>query len=654
MKVIVFAYHEIGYIGLSCLIKLGFKVLSVITHIDDHASEKIFFSSVKKKSLKHKIPVFYPKNINNLKWIDYLSKLKPDIIFSFYYRKILSEDILKIPKLGSFNLHGSLLPKYRGCSPLNWVLINGEKTTGVTLHRMTKKIDHGSILSQYSIKIEEKDTSKSLYKKLCYASMYILNKTLPMILKNKINEIDCTDDFSSYFHKRYPKDGLIDWNQSANNIYNLIRALTKPWPGAFSYLFDKKIIIWKSKISFESYKTPGTILNFNPLIISCKKKSLEILSAQYTECNILNKRNIENISRIKGKKLIIKNIKSFKNLKKILILGVNGFIGYHITNLLLKYNNYKIYGIDIKNNLVKSFIGNEKFCFIKGDIKQYYNWVKKKIKKCDIILPLIAIARPMQYIKNPLKVFKIDFEENLKIIRYCVKYKKRIIFPSTSEVYGMCKDDYFDEENSNLVTGAIKNQRWIYSSSKQLLDRIIWAYGVKNNLNFTIFRPFNWIGPGLDDFKIAEKQNARVTTQIIFNLINGLPVTIVNNGNQKRCFTDIDDGIEALFEIIKNKNNKCNKKIINIGNPHNEYTIMQLTKIIINIIYSNNRNYNFPKFSGFNMLSGTNYYGEGYQDIDRRKPNIDIAKKLLNWTPKTKIRITLRKIINFFINNNTS
>ncbi|MGQ7095098.1 NAD-dependent epimerase/dehydratase family protein, partial [Escherichia coli] len=127
------------------------------------------------------------------------------------------------------------------------------------------------------------------------------------------------------------------------------------------------------------------------------------------------------------------------------------------------------------------------------------------------------------------------------------KYRKRIIFPSTSEVYGMCSDKYFDEDHSNLIVGPVNKPRWIYSVSKQLLDRVIWAYGEKEGLQFTLFRPFNWMGPRLDNLNAARIGSSRAITQLILNLVEGSPIKLIDGGKQKRCFTDIRDGIEALY-----------------------------------------------------------------------------------------------------------
>ena len=181
----------------------------------------------------------------------------------------------------------------------------------------------------------------------------------------------------------------------------------------------------------------------------------------------------------------------------------------------------------------------------------------------------------------PLRVFELDFEENLRVVRYCVKYGKRIVFPSTSEVYGMCDEEVFDEDNSKLILGPIRMQRWIYSCSKQLLDRVIWAYGQNEGLEFTLFRPFNWIGPRLDSLSSARIGSSRAITQLILNLVEGTPIKLIDGGNQKRCFTDVSDGVECLYRIIENKDGVCNGQIINIGNPDNEASIKELAEMLV-------------------------------------------------------------------------
>ena len=147
----------------------------------------------------------------------------------------------------------------------------------------------------------------------------------------------------------------------------------------------------------------------------------------------------------------------------MLILGVNGFIGNHLSERLLRDDRYEVYGLDIGSDAIERLRSHPNFHFVEGDISIHSEWIEYHIKKCDVVLPLVAIATPIEYTRNPLRVFELDFEENLKLVRYCVKYNKRVIFPSTSEVYGMCQDKHFDEDTSNLVVGPINKQRWIYS-----------------------------------------------------------------------------------------------------------------------------------------------------------------------------------------------
>ncbi len=336
---------------------------------------------------------------------------------------------------------------------------------------------------------------------------------------------------------------------------------------------------------------------------------------------------------------------------KILILGVNGFIGNSLAARILKDTDWEIYGMDIRADKITGCLGNERFHFVEGDISINKEWIEYHVKKCDIVMPLVAIATPATYVREPLKVFELDFEENLKIVRLCVKYNKRLLFPSTSEVYGMCTDAEFDEDESPLVLGPIRKQRWIYSASKQLLDRVIWAYGFQHGLKFTLFRPFNWIGPKLDELTTdPEKEgSSRVVTQFISSLLLGEPIRLVDGGNQKRCFTYIDDGIDCLIKIIEDKNNNCNGEIFNIGNPKNEATIKELAHKLKKIFTEHPFAKHIKRDSEIIEVFSKEFYGEGYQDIDRRVPSIKKAKRLLGWEPKVDLDTALRKTLEYYL-----
>src|SRR5512140_3272577 len=268
-------------------------------------------------------------------------------------------------------------------------------------------------------------------------------------------------------------------------------------------------------------------------------------------------------------------------MKKILILGVNGFIGHHLSNRIIAATDWEVYGMDMQTDRITDLLSEKRFHFFEGDITINKEWIEYHIKKCDTVLPLVAIATPATYVREPLRVFELDFEANLPIVRACVRHKRRIVFPSTSEVYGMSRDAEFDSEHSELVLGPISKQRWIYSCSKQLLDRVIWAYGSEGRLDFTLFRPFNWIGAGLDSIHTPKEGSSRVITQFLGHIVRGENIKLVDGGGQKRAFTYIDDGIDALLKIIDNPARIASGKIYNIGNPKNNYSVRELAEMML-------------------------------------------------------------------------
>jgi UDP-4-amino-4-deoxy-L-arabinose formyltransferase/UDP-glucuronic acid dehydrogenase (UDP-4-keto-hexauronic acid decarboxylating) len=336
-------------------------------------------------------------------------------------------------------------------------------------------------------------------------------------------------------------------------------------------------------------------------------------------------------------------------MKKVFIPGVNGFIGNALAERLLLNGGYAVSGLDINDSNIKHLFAYKNFYFKKGDVHRQLRWIERQVADSNIILPLIALATPIEYVHHPLSVFELDFEENLKIVRHCVKYKKRLVFPSTSEVYGMCREREFDEDNSFLTQGPIRMQRWIYSCCKQMLDRVIWAYGKEGRLKFTIFRPFNWIGPHLDSLESARKKSSRVVTQLILDLVEGRPVALVDGGGHQRCFTDIDDGVECLFRIIEDEGKVCDGKIFNIGNPHNEITIKSLARLLIKKFERHPLRKKILRPAGLVNVKGKSFYGEGYQDILHRKPRIENARKLLGWRPSVTLSQSLDKTLDYFL-----
>jgi UDP-4-amino-4-deoxy-L-arabinose formyltransferase/UDP-glucuronic acid dehydrogenase (UDP-4-keto-hexauronic acid decarboxylating) len=653
MKTIVLAYHNIGCVGINALLKHDFEITAVFTHMDD-PNETIWFDSVSELAAFHNIPVFAPENINHELWIQRIRDYNPDIIFSFYYRNMVGRSILEIPAGGCMNLHGSLLPQYRGRCPINWVLINGEKETGVTLHYMTPRPDDGDILCQEKIDITESDTAKTLHNKAKTASAKMLDRILPQIKQGNAPRIPQDHSKASYFGGRRPEDGEIDWHKTAREIRNLVRGVTRPYPGAFSFRGDNKCIFWEvTEFSpHEEESSPGTVVSIEPLVISTLKGAIRVEFGQQENGLYMKGAQLAHeLGLIPGMKFgaCVSTCAEAVRKKSVLILGVDGFIGNALSERLLASKRYEVHGMDLRSDSVHRLIGKPGFHFDEGDISIHREWIEYHIRKCDIVIPLVAIATPIEYTRNPIKVFELDFEENLRIVRYCLKYRKRIIFPSTSEVYGMCDEKVFDEDNSNLITGPIRMQRWIYSCSKQLLDRVIWAYGQQEGLQFTLFRPFNWIGPRLDSLDSARIGSSRAITQLILDLVEGVPIQLIDGGRQKRCFTDISDGTECLFRIIENQKEVCDGQIINIGNPENEVSIKELAEMLVDRFESHPLRSKFPPFAGFRQVESGTYYGSGYQDVQHRKPSIRNARRMLNWTPKVSLEQSVEQTLDFFL-----
>ncbi|HDZ89921.1 MAG TPA: bifunctional UDP-4-amino-4-deoxy-L-arabinose formyltransferase/UDP-glucuronic acid oxidase ArnA [Deltaproteobacteria bacterium] len=653
MKAVVLAYHTIGCRGIEALLRNGFEIAAVFTHRDD-PGEKIWFESVAELAASRRIPVHAPEDINHPLWVRKIREMGPDIIFSFYYRKIVGTSILKIPPAGCLNLHGSLLPVYRGRCPINWVLVNCEKETGISLHHMTPRPDDGDIVSQRLIEISDDDTARSLHEKMAAATSLMLDEILPLIMDGRAPRQPQDHSRATYCGGRGPEDGQIHWSESATRVRGLVRAVTRPFPGAFSHIGDRKCFFWTvtETEADEQGSRPGTILSADPLVIACGRGAVRVDFGQTEEGVYMSGSQLSaELGLVEG--MCFGEKASLRaettRQKRVLILGVDGFIGNALSERLLESGRYEVHGMDLRSDYIQRLLGRPGFHFDEGDIAIHREWIEYHIRKCDIVIPLVAIATPVEYTRNPLRVFELDFEENLRVVRYCVKYGKRIVFPSTSEVYGMCEDGEFNEDESKLVLGPIRMQRWIYSCSKQLLDRVIWAYGAQKGLRFTLFRPFNWIGPRLDNLMSARIGSSRAITQLILNLVEGAPIQLVDSGNQKRCFTDVSDGVECLFRIIENKKGVCDGRIINIGNPENEASIRDLAELLVSKFMEHPLRGKFPPFAGFREVESRTYYGEGYQDMDRRKPSIKNARRLLNWEPAVPLEQSVEKTLDFFL-----
>jgi nucleoside-diphosphate-sugar epimerase len=335
-------------------------------------------------------------------------------------------------------------------------------------------------------------------------------------------------------------------------------------------------------------------------------------------------------------------------MKRILILGVNGFIGHHLSKKIIASTDWEIYGMDMQTERIADLLDERRFHFFEGDITINREWIEYHVKKCDVLLPLVAIATPATYVREPLRVFELDFEANLPIVRAAVRHRKRLVFPSTSEVYGMCSDAEFDPARSDLVLGPIDKPRWIYACAKQLMDRVIHAYGQQDGLDYTLFRPFNWIGAGLDSINTAKEGSSRVITQFLGHIVRGEPIQLVDGGTQKRAFTYIDDGIGALMKIIDNRAGIATGKIYNIGNPANNYSVRELAQMMLALALAYPEYRESATAATIVETTAADYYGSGYQDVQNRVPKIDNTRADLDWEPTVGMDDALRRIFDAY------
>jgi methionyl-tRNA formyltransferase len=278
--IVVFGYHDVGYECLDALIRRGGRVLAVFTH-RDHPEEKIWFKSVAELARRHRIPVHTPDNVNAPEWIARLRAMQPEIIFSFYYRHLIGQEILDIPRLGAFNMHGSLLPQYRGRAPINWAVLNGETQTGATLHYMVKRPDAGDIVDQEAVAIGPRETAQDVFIKVTAAARKTLERNIDAIKQGSPPRRPQDESQASYYGGRRADDGRIDWRADAGRIFNLIRAVTHPYPGAFSDVDGRRFFIWWAEPRPEVEGQPGQVVSVDPLRVAAERGCLDIVKWQW-------------------------------------------------------------------------------------------------------------------------------------------------------------------------------------------------------------------------------------------------------------------------------------------------------------------------------------------------------------------------------------
>jgi UDP-4-amino-4-deoxy-L-arabinose formyltransferase/UDP-glucuronic acid dehydrogenase (UDP-4-keto-hexauronic acid decarboxylating) len=282
-RCVLFAYHDTGYAFMEALLALGAPIVALFTHRDD-PHEEIWWRSCAELAARNAIPVFTPDRVD-ADMVARVVALRPNLIYSAYYRFLLPDAILNSASIGAFNLHGSLLPKYRGRAPVNWMIVNGEREAGLTLHYMVARADAGDIVAQRSCPIDDSDTALTLYRKLVPLAAEIIGEYHPLIVAGRAPRTPQDLSHGNYFGRRRPEDGRIDWRWPARRIFNLVRAVTRPYPGAFCYAAGKKLFIWQARIAREDgwMGAPGEILGgpADGLEIAAGQGSLIVTRAQF-------------------------------------------------------------------------------------------------------------------------------------------------------------------------------------------------------------------------------------------------------------------------------------------------------------------------------------------------------------------------------------
>jgi len=344
---------------------------------------------------------------------------------------------------------------------------------------------------------------------------------------------------------------------------------------------------------------------------------------------------------------------------KILLLGAGGFIGANLTERLIADGAHDITALDIESEKLDSMLSSDRLTYLHFDIREDSERLEQLTMESDLVVDLVALANPALYVTDPLDVFKLNFTENLRIAEFCVKHKKRIVQFSTCEVYGKTVASVlgedpakmpfpFQEDETPLIMGPVKNHRWIYACAKQLLERVLHAYGLDCGFNYTIIRPFNFIGPRIDYLPSEKAGNPRVFSHFMNALLYGTPMQLVDGGANYRAYTHIDDAVDCIVRIIDNPNGVCDREIFNIGTPENELTIRELAEKMREIFDKHFRREGDP-FPEIVNVTGEEFYGKGYEDCDRRIPDVTKARTLLGWKSTHDIDSVLYHTMEYFV-----
>ena len=286
-RILFFGYSEVGYSCLSLLLERGDHVVALLTP-DDNPHEKIWFKTPAVAAREKGIPVFTPESVNTPEWREKIAALRPDLILSVYYRHMIGTKLLALPPLGAWNLHGSLLPKYRGRAPINWAVLHGEARIGMTLHRMVKSADAGAIVDQDGADIGPRDTAEQAFRKVLPCARRVLARQIDALLAGLATETPQDEAQASYFGGRKPEDGRIVWTQTSRQIFNVIRAVTDPYPGAFTEIGEARLMVWWAEMDTPAAHAmagraaaAGAVLSLVPLVVATGDGAIELTKTEW-------------------------------------------------------------------------------------------------------------------------------------------------------------------------------------------------------------------------------------------------------------------------------------------------------------------------------------------------------------------------------------
>ena len=283
-RILFFGYSEVGHECLELLLARGDNVVALITH-EDNPNEKIWFKTPAAAAREHGVTVRTPAGVNTPEWIEKIAALRPDLILSVYYRNMICAPILALPRLGAFNMHGSLLPKYRGRAPINWAVLHGEPRIGMTLHRMVKKADAGPIVDQEGVDLGPRDTAEQAFRKVLPCARRVLERQIDALLAGTARETPQDESLATYFGGRRPEDGRIAWKQTNREIFNLIRAVTDPYPGAFTDVGPARLMVWWAEPDSPATRglrgRPGEIVSVSPFVVATGGGLLELTRTEW-------------------------------------------------------------------------------------------------------------------------------------------------------------------------------------------------------------------------------------------------------------------------------------------------------------------------------------------------------------------------------------